>query len=74
VQEPDGSWRRTMGSKVLSLTVGEPDAHYFAIPLSYIESKPSDVMHLAFKRAGIEPDESAIESERRNDKAYAGEK
>jgi hypothetical protein len=32
-QQADGSLQRVTRSKVVSLTIGEPDAHYFAIPL-----------------------------------------
>jgi hypothetical protein len=74
-RQPDGSWKLTTRSKIVSLTLGEPDARYFAVPPAYVETKPSDMHILLLKSVGGQVDEAAIRAaSSADDDVYAGKK
>jgi hypothetical protein len=50
--QPDGSRRIELEGKLVSFTLGEPDARLFDPGTSYAEVKPSELLRLEMKAAG----------------------
>jgi hypothetical protein len=72
--EAQGAWQLVTKSKVVSLTLGEPDPQYFNVPATLTELKPSDVQHKILQRVGMPEDEAEKKSATRLDEKYAGHK
>jgi hypothetical protein len=69
--QPDGSRRIEAEGKLVSFTLGEPDARLFDLGASYAELKPSELLRREMKAAGVPwTPELAKESEK-EDERYA---
>jgi hypothetical protein len=66
--QPDGSRRIEEEGKLVSFTLGEPDARLFDLGASYAEIKPSELLRREMKAVGAP---WSAESAAREDEKYA---
>jgi hypothetical protein len=68
---PDGSRRISLEGKLVSFTVGEPDARLFDLGTTYAEVKPSELLRREVKAAGDPWSPHLAEEGEREDYKYA---
>jgi hypothetical protein len=69
--QPDGSRRIELEGKLVSFTLGEPDARLFDLGASYAEIKPSELRRREMKAAGVPWSPKLAEESVREDQKYA---
>jgi hypothetical protein len=69
--QPDGSRRVWLDGKLVSFTLGEPDARLFDLGTSYAEVKPSELLRREMKAAGVPWSPQLAEEGEREDYKYA---
>jgi hypothetical protein len=69
--QPDGSRRIRLEGKLVSFTLGEPDARLFDLGPSYAEVKPSELLRRKMKAAGVPWIPELAEASEREDQHFA---
>jgi hypothetical protein len=68
--QPDGSRRIEKEGKLVSFTLGEPDARFFDLGAGYAEIKPSELLRRQMKAAGVPWSAELAEESVREDQGY----
>jgi hypothetical protein len=69
--QPDGSRRIEKEGKLVSFTLGEPDARLFDLRGSYAEIKPSELLRREMKAAGVPWSPELAKASVQADESYA---